>query len=101
MRSRNPPVKRARVRNVVPPPVFDTPHAHAAYDSSGLLLYYRFKPTPPGRNGGCGSPTHVVGTNGGTMPCGHVLRGLDGVSAPYYCGVCADMLEKSRDSRCL
>lgn len=43
-------------------------------------------------NGGCGAPTHVVGTNGGTMPCGAVLHQLDGSKAPYYCPHCEQVL---------
>lgn len=37
---------------------------------------------------GCGKPTHVTGTNGGTLPCGSLLRDLDGSLNPYYCPVC-------------
>lgn len=39
-------------------------------------------------NSGCGSPTHVAGTNGGMMSCGAMLTDLAGNTAPYYCGVC-------------
>jgi hypothetical protein len=42
---------------------------------------------PEGLNGGCGTPTHVEGTNGGTMPCGNMLTRF-GVTAPYYCPSC-------------
>lgn len=68
------------------PLVIDTPHARAAQASGGILLEFRFKPTT-GENGGCGSPTHVEGTNGGTMPCGSILHRF-GVAAPYYCAAC-------------
>lgn len=36
---------------------------------------------------GCGLPTHVAGTNGGTMPCGAVLTQF-GTTGPYYCAEC-------------
>lgn len=37
---------------------------------------------------GCGSPTHVSGTNGGTMPCGGWLSWPDGKREQYFCGNC-------------
>lgn len=37
---------------------------------------------------GCGNATHVIGTNGGTMPCGRFLRQPDGTSRRYYCAEC-------------
>jgi hypothetical protein len=37
---------------------------------------------------GCGKAIHVVGTNGGMMPCGAMLTQLDGTKAPYYCDEC-------------
>lgn len=37
---------------------------------------------------GCGKCVHVVGTNGGTMPCGATLTQLDGTVAPYLCATC-------------
>jgi len=40
------------------------------------------------RNEGCGEPVYVIGTNGGTMPCGATLRNLKGESAPYLCERC-------------
>jgi hypothetical protein len=58
----------------------------AAVKESGRdrdLLAFEFNPIPPGINGGCGTRTHVAGTNGGTMPCGALLNGT-----PYYCGHC-------------
>lgn len=33
---------------------------------------------------GCGTITNVIGTNGGTMPCGSRLNGN-----PYFCGPCS------------
>lgn len=36
---------------------------------------------------GCGKPTHVDGTNGGTMPCGSLLTAF-GTTKPYYCAAC-------------
>ena len=55
------------------------------------LLAYKFEALPEGRNGGCGAPTHVVGTNGGTMLCGSLLNGK-----PYYCGYCEVTHESKR-----
>lgn len=37
---------------------------------------------------GCGSPTHVTGTNGGTMPCGGWLTWPDGRREQCFCGHC-------------
>lgn len=36
---------------------------------------------------GCGRPTHVAGTNGGTVPCGANLT-VFGKTAPYFCAKC-------------
>jgi len=55
------------------------------------LLAYKFKVLPEGRNGGCGAPTHVAGTNGGTMPCGSILHRF-GKAEPYYCAYCEKAL---------
>ena len=41
---------------------------------------------------GCGSPTHVSGTNGGLMPCGGRLTDLKGVTAQYFCASCQDQM---------
>jgi hypothetical protein len=71
------------------PPVFNSPMAMAAAEGGGLLLEFRMPPIPEGRNGGCGSPTHVEGTNGGLMACGDVLSYFGRVG-PYYCGTCAE-----------
>lgn len=69
------------------PPVHDTPHAKAAGEAGGILLAFRFKKLE-GENGGCGSPTHVEGTNGGMMPCGSMLTRF-GKTEPYFCALCA------------
>jgi hypothetical protein len=37
---------------------------------------------------GCGSPTRVAGTNGGTMPCGAWLTQLDGSRTQEFCPNC-------------
>lgn len=37
---------------------------------------------------GCGSPTYVEATNGGQMPCGGLLKSLDGSVAQYFCANC-------------
>jgi hypothetical protein len=39
---------------------------------------------------GCGTRTHVVGTNGGTVPCGSRIKMLDGSYIVEYCAVCQD-----------
>ena len=73
-------------------PLHDTPEAKAAAQSGGFLTYARLA-APLGRNGGCGSLTHVVGTNGGKMPCGSLLTEF-GIKAPYYCGACQSTKEQ-------
>ena len=60
----------------------------AAAACGGTLISVPIPPIPPGKNGGCGSPTHVVGTNGGTMPCGGLLTQF-GKTEPYYCDHCS------------
>jgi hypothetical protein len=50
---------------------------------------YGVQPNPA--TPGCGKQTRVVGTNGGTMPCGGLYRVGDSV-APYYCDECAAKL---------
>lgn len=42
---------------------------------------------PPTARKGCDRPTHVEGTNGGTMPCGANLTRL-GKTEPYFCAKC-------------
>jgi hypothetical protein len=67
----------------------------AAAQSGGTLIYAnlptreqfgamlsRFYP-------GCGTPIHVIGTNGGTMPCGGMLHWF-GKTEMQLCGACAD-----------
>src|SRR5208337_1415099 len=61
-----------------PPPT--DPHAHAAYDAGGTLIYtplnrQKFQTELDKYAPGCGSPIRIEGTNGGTMPCGATLNG--------------------------
>jgi len=60
----------------------------AAAACGGTLVSVHIPPIPPGKNGGCGSRTHVEGTNGGTMPCGSLLTRF-GKTEPYYCDHCS------------
>jgi hypothetical protein len=60
---------------------------NAVHIGGGELIVLQFTPVPPGPNGGCGTRIHVVGTNGGTMPCGALLTQF-GKTAPYYCEYC-------------
>jgi hypothetical protein len=60
--------------------------AKAVEECGGVLIYTKLK-LNFGPNGGCASPTHVAGTNGGTLPCGSLLK-MFGKTAPYYCGYC-------------
>ena len=62
------------------------PITQAAHEAGGVCMLVHFNALE-GANGGCGSPTHVEGTNGGTMPCGSLLSRF-GETAPYYCGHC-------------
>lgn len=39
-------------------------------------------------NQGCGKQVHVIGTNGGKMPCGATLQNLKGESSVYLCEAC-------------
>jgi hypothetical protein len=80
-RVRRPPEKRGT------PPT--DPHARAAYDAGGTLIH---APLPSREKWnrelaryapGCGSPIHVPGTNGGTMPCGADFNGK-----PFFCDHC-------------
>ena len=70
------------------PPIHDTPHAKAVCEAGGVLIYGPKLVCPPGKNGGCGAPTSVEGTNGGKMPCGALLT-MFGKTEPYYCAHCA------------
>lgn len=45
------------------------------------------RPLRIGDNGGCGATTQVIGTNGGTLPCGSMFSCF-GITAPYYCPAC-------------
>jgi len=40
---------------------------------------------------GC-SPTHVDGTNGGTMPCGGWLKELSGERHQHFCASCSSIV---------
>ena len=79
--------KRYRRNKDTPPIDPGDPYAVAASEGGGALFTVRLF-IPAGKNGGCGAPTHVVGTNEGTMPCGNTLKQLDGKSELYYCGSC-------------
>ena len=70
------------------PPLYNHPLARAASDSGGVLIGVELS-CPLGDNGGCGALTHVVGTNGGTMPCGSRLTQF-GKTEPYYCAACQE-----------
>lgn len=63
--------------------------AEAVSEAGGVLVYGPRFAKPEGENGGCGAPTHVAGTNGGTMPCGSPLTRF-GKTEPYFCGACAE-----------
>lgn len=41
---------------------------------------------------GCGSRTHVPGTNGGQMECGAWLTWMDGTRIQQFCGYCESQL---------
>jgi len=64
-------------------------YGRACYEGGGKLIIAKI-PKLDMPNGGCGSPTHVEGTNGGTMPCGALLTKFDGTTNPYYCGYCRE-----------
>lgn len=40
------------------------------------------------KGSGCGKGIHVIGTNGGTMPCGSLLSELDGPVHRQFCSEC-------------
>lgn len=67
----------------------------AAAACGGTLISVSIPPIPPGKNGGCGSRTHVVGTNGGTMPCGDLLTQF-GKTEPYYCAHCSKEVDRPK-----
>jgi len=64
----------------------DNPVSQAAFEAGGVALLVHLT-QPRGENGGCGTKTHVAGTNGGTMPCGSLLT-VFGRTEPYYCVHC-------------
>lgn len=79
--------RRAKLETTLHPfPENGTPAQKAAHEAGGTALHLRFKELS-GQNGGCGSPTYVIGTNGGTIPCGAMLTQF-GKTEPYYCGEC-------------
>ncbi len=75
------------------------PHARAAFDAGGTLIYvpldrdrlnremWQELATRATYTPGCGQPTYVAATNGGTMPCGGLLTQF-GETRPYFCGAC-------------
>lgn len=70
-------------------PLYDDKYAKACSQSGCVLIGVHIPPILPGKNGGCGTPTHVVGTNNGTLPCGSLLKQLgEAEPAPYFCGAC-------------
>ena len=69
------------------PPLYPDGLAKACSEAGGVLIRVSIPKLSEGRNGGCGCPTHVTGTNGGTMPCGAMLTQF-GKTEPYYCGSC-------------
>lgn len=75
-----------------PFPENGSPIQKAVHEAGGTVLHLRFSEMS-GQNGGCGSPTYVDGTNGGTIPCGAMLTQF-GKTKPYYCEAC----ESERDS---
>jgi hypothetical protein len=75
-------------------PLHDHPLAKAASEAGGVLIGADLK-MELGPNGGCGAPTHVEGTNGGTVPCGSFVSRL-GERNPYYCGLCTMEMNKSK-----
>jgi len=64
----------------------DNPIACAAHEAGGHLIQVKLS-IPEGQNGGCGGLIHVIGTNGGTIPCGSYLTQF-GERLPYYCDHC-------------
>lgn len=68
------------------------PLSMAAYEAGGVSVRVNLL-LPVGENGGCGTPTHVAGTNGGKMPCGSLLTRF-GKTKPYYCGCCDLIIRK-------
>src|SRR5664279_1053036 len=81
--------RRLAKQDMRPAPPENDPLANAAYEAGGLLLSLVLK-LPEGPNGGCGTLTHVAGTNGGRIPCGVMLT-ENGKTEPYFCGHCKPM----------
>jgi len=69
-------------------------YTRAAKEAGGTQLSFTFAKNLDRYAPGCGALTHVAGTNGGTMPCGAMLRSLDGTEAPYFCGSCYQAIGK-------
>lgn len=85
----------ARKPKVVPP---TEPYARAAFDAGGTLLRVplnrvRFQQDLERYAPGCGAPTHVMGTNGGMLPCGALLT-VNGVTKPHFCPACEQRQSK-------
>lgn len=69
------------------------PHARTVHDAGGKLIFapfnrQKFNAELDRYAPGCGAPTRVEGTNGGTMPCGAKLGGK-----PYFCPACSPRAE--------
>lgn len=45
---------------------------------------------------GCDKPIHVIGTNGGRVPCGSEIHELDGTIRRNYCPSCQDTLSSAQ-----
>jgi hypothetical protein len=59
----------------------------AVTEAGGKLIQLQFKPWAMSEEG-CRSPIHVVGTNGGTIPCGAYLTQLNGEREQMLCEHC-------------
>ena len=74
----------------------NTPHQKAATAAGGALIHAplnreRFEAELAKYAPGCGSPTQVPGTNGGTMPCGANLTEF-GHTRQHFCPHCEDAM---------
>lgn len=72
-------------------------HARAVHEAGGTLIGVnldreKFERQLELYKPGCGTPTYVVGTNGGQMPCGAKLTRF-GETAPYFCATCEKQLK--------
>ncbi len=81
--------RRAAYAKQTPVGIPGDPHSAAASEAGGVCMGFRFKALPPPENGGCGVPTHLAGTNGGTFPCGSMVD-MFGDCRPRYCPRCQD-----------